>query len=119
MLVAPVNLTNEQLKDRAACFEIFRKSYRKNQALEENKEILKEKYARAKQLGAIVNNSRSEINRLKNQVKKHPKAKIYYFQIEELRKEMGLQGLINNENEVRKHPDENRLTNEIEKQKKL
>lgn len=32
---------------------------------------------------------------------------------------MGLQGLINNENEVRKHPDENRLTNEIEKQKKL
>lgn len=81
MLVAPVNLTNEQLKDRAACFEIFRKSYRKNQALEENKEILKEKYARAKQLGAVVNNSRSEINRLKNQVKNIRKQKFIIFRL--------------------------------------
>ena len=68
MLIAPLNLTNEQLKDRAVCFELFRKSYRKNQALEENKEILKEKFAQAKQVGNLVNNSRNEINRLKNQV---------------------------------------------------
>jgi kinesin family protein 6/9 len=102
MLVNPLNLTNEQLMDRASCFEVFRKSYRKNQALEENKELLKEKYARGKDLGTLVDNSRNMINRLKNQ-------------IEELRKERALQGLVNNTNEVIKHPDEDKLTNEIEK----
>lgn len=30
--------------DRAKTFELFRKSYRKNQAMEENKELLKEKF---------------------------------------------------------------------------
>ncbi len=30
--------------DRAQTFELFRKSYRKNQAMEENKEMLKEKF---------------------------------------------------------------------------
>lgn len=37
MLYVPLSLTNEQLMDRANCFELFRKSYRKNEALEENK----------------------------------------------------------------------------------
>ena len=68
MLVSPLNLTNEQLKDRAACFELFRKSYRKNQAMEDNKEVLKDKFAMAKQLGVLVNTARSDINRIKNQV---------------------------------------------------
>ncbi len=30
--------------DRANCFELFRKSYRKNEVMDENKAILKEKY---------------------------------------------------------------------------
>jgi hypothetical protein len=34
--------------------------------MEENKEILKEKFARGKELGLIVNNSRVIINNLKN-----------------------------------------------------
>ena len=45
---------------------MFRKSYRKNEALEENKELLKEKYARGKELGKMVNDSRDAINKLKN-----------------------------------------------------
>ena len=106
MLLAPLSLTNEQLKDRAACFELFRKSYRKNQALEENKEILKEKIDEAKRMGNLINTSRAQIERIKNQ-------------IEDLRKERALQGLLNNQNEVIKHPDEERLTNEIEKHKKI
>ena len=69
LLIAPISLTNEQLKDRAACFELFRKSYRKNQALEENKELLKEKFALAKDLGVVVTNARNEITRIKNQVR--------------------------------------------------
>jgi len=106
MLLAPLSLTNEQLKDRAACFELFRKSYRKNQALEENKEILKEKIDEAKKMGNLINTSRAQIERIKNQ-------------IEDLRKERALQGLLNNQNEVIKHPDEERLANEIEKHKKI
>lgn len=37
--------------DRANCFELFRKSYRKNEANEENKIILKDKFNNARQLG--------------------------------------------------------------------
>jgi hypothetical protein len=72
MLFNPLNLTNEQLMDRASCFEMFRKSYRKNQAMEDNKELLKEKFNRGKELGGVVNDSRNEINRLKNNVKVIP-----------------------------------------------
>jgi hypothetical protein len=70
MLYVPLNLTKEQLMDRANCFEMFRKSYRKNEAMEENKEILKEKYAKGKALGNAVNAARARINELKNQVRK-------------------------------------------------
>ena len=66
MLLHPLNLSNDQLMDRANCFELFRKSYRKNEVMEENKIILKEKYNEARQLGSIVNNSRQRINELKN-----------------------------------------------------
>ena len=50
MLYVPLNLTNEDLMDRAKCFDLFRKSYRllyfinikwnfirKNEIMEENK----------------------------------------------------------------------------------
>lgn len=47
----PVQLTMEELADRAKGFEKFRKSYRKNEAMEDNRNLLKEKYARGKFLG--------------------------------------------------------------------
>jgi len=46
------------LADRAKAFDMFRKSYRKNEAMEENRQTLKEKYGRGKQLGLEVNQSR-------------------------------------------------------------
>ena len=55
--------------DRANCFELFRKSYRKNEVMDDNKSILKSKYTDARSLGAIVNGARTRINDLKNQVK--------------------------------------------------
>ncbi len=106
LLINPLNLTTDLIQDRNSCFEMFRKSYRKNQAIEENKEILKEKYAKGKEMGLVVNNARNTINKLKNE-------------IEELRKERALQGLINNENDIIKHPDEEKLSNEIERQKAM
>ncbi len=68
MLFCPLNLTNEQLLDRANSFELFRKSYRKNELMEENKQILKEKFERGKSLGIKVTETRNKINAIKNEV---------------------------------------------------
>lgn len=56
--------------DRANAFELFRKSYRKNELMEENKLILKEKYDLGKKLGQEVGDIRLKINKLKNEVRK-------------------------------------------------
>lgn len=47
--------------DRAKCFELFRKSYRKNEAMSENKELLKSKYDEAKIMGTTLNSARGRI----------------------------------------------------------
>lgn len=49
----------EDLADRAKAFEHFRKSYRKNEAMEDNRNLLKDKYARGKALGGSVNEVRN------------------------------------------------------------
>jgi hypothetical protein len=54
------------LADRAKAFEHFRKSYRKNEAMEDNRNLLKEKYARGKSLGQSVNDIRNQIKELTN-----------------------------------------------------
>jgi len=53
------------LKDRNKAFELFRKSYRKNEVIEENKALLKQKYELAKALGGKVNSNKKRINELK------------------------------------------------------
>jgi hypothetical protein len=40
MLIKPVNLTSEQMLDEAQAFEQFRKSYRRQEAMEKNMVIL-------------------------------------------------------------------------------
>jgi len=56
----------EDLADRAKAFDMFRKSYRKNEAMEENRALLKEKYTRGKQLGGNVNQTRASIKEFTN-----------------------------------------------------
>lgn len=63
MLTEPIQLTMEELADRAKGFEKFRKSYRKNEAMEDNRNLLKEKYKRGKELGSDVNTSRNLIKK--------------------------------------------------------
>jgi hypothetical protein len=36
-----IHLTNEDLADRSKAFDLFRRSYRKNEAMDENREVLK------------------------------------------------------------------------------
>ena len=57
-MVNPIACSLDDLADRAKAFEMFRKSYRKNEAMEDNRNLLKDKYGRGKQLGQQVNQSR-------------------------------------------------------------
>jgi len=68
MTIGPINLTKEDLMDRAKAFEVFRKSYRKNEAMEDNRNLLKDKYAIGKQLGAEVNSTRNMIKNFTNEI---------------------------------------------------
>ena len=60
-----VLINTNLLADRNKAFELFRKSYRKNEVIEENKAILKEKYTEAKALGQKVNERKKRISSLK------------------------------------------------------
>ena len=42
MVIAPIQCTIEDLSDRAKSFDMFRKSYRKNEAMEDNRNLLKD-----------------------------------------------------------------------------
>ena len=48
---------------RQEAFEIFRRDYEHNDAIEENKQVLKDRYAEAKSLGEVVNKSRAKISK--------------------------------------------------------
>eukprot|EP00741_Cyanophora_paradoxa_P008533 tig00001339_g8258.t1 len=95
----------EVLMDRTKAFELFRKSYRKNEVMEENKALLRQKYAEAKQLGEEVNLARSRINE-------------YKALVEQLRVERAMQGLLDKrDGEGPADPEEERVKNEIEREK--
>ena len=53
------------LADRGRAFELFRKSYRKNEAIEDNKALLKGKYDAAKALAQQVNASKRKVQELR------------------------------------------------------
>lgn len=48
MISEPIQCSMEDLADRAKVFDMFRKSYRRNEAMEDNRNLLREKYARGK-----------------------------------------------------------------------
>lgn len=105
MITAPIACTAEDLADRARAFDMFRKSYRKNEAMEENRNLLKDKYSRGKELGNDVNESRNQIKVLTNK-------------IEQIRKENAMRGLVDPQTgEVLKTPEEDGLQQQISKYK--
>ncbi|KAL6757573.1 P-loop containing nucleoside triphosphate hydrolase protein [Haematococcus lacustris] len=53
------------LVDRTQAFELFRKSYRQNEVIEENTALLESKYRAAKEMGGVVNASKARMNELK------------------------------------------------------
>eukprot|EP00946_MAST-07B_sp_MAST-7B-sp1_P000703 g703.t1 len=61
-------ISAEILKDKRRSFDIFRKSYAHNQAIEENKALLRTRYSSAKKMGKLVNDARTSINSLKARI---------------------------------------------------
>ena len=78
-------------------------SYRKNEAIEENRELLKDKYIRSKQLGISLNVNRQKIKDLNK--------------IEQIRKQNALRGMVDESGEIIKIDEENKIQLEISKLK--
>jgi kinesin family protein 6/9 len=68
-------------EDPAACFEWFRERHELSGSIEENKNVLRDKYNEAKVMGERANQSRNTINYLKNS-------------IEAIRRERAIQGTL-------------------------
>jgi hypothetical protein len=81
------------MEDAGKAFEFFRTRSSLSPAIEENKELLRDKYAEAKTLGERANSSRSTITYLKNS-------------IESLRRERALQGSGEGKDENEEAPQE-------------
>ena len=79
-------------------------SYRKNEAIEENRELLKDKYIRSKQLGISLNVNRQKIKDLTNK-------------IEQIRKQNTLRGMVDESGEIIKTDEEDKIQLEISKLK--
>ena len=100
MVTGPIQCSMEDLADRTKSFDMFRKSYRKNEAMEDNRNLLKEKYARGKQLGQLVNQSRTMIKK-------------YTGDIEQIRKQNAMRGLVDENGEIMKTPEEEQIQGKI------
>lgn len=92
------------LADRAKAFELFRRSYRKNEAIEENKQLLKVRYDEAKRMGAEVNDAKGRIQALKTA-------------IEQRRIQRSVGGLADGSAPDSPDADEDRLRREIDGEK--
>lgn len=93
----------EMLKDRNKAFEAFRKSYRKNEVIESQKQILREKFGMAKATGEAVNAARARINSIK-------------ARIEQRRVELDMQH--GGAEELPEDPEELALRGELDQEKK-
>ncbi|QDZ21232.1 kinesin [Chloropicon primus] len=92
------------LADRNKAFEIFRKSYRKSEAIEENKLLLKEKFQEAKALGRVVGECKQNISGLKASIEKR-------------RMERAVQGLSEGGDDQEGDPQEDLLKSKIDREK--
>lgn len=63
-------ISPDVLADKKKALEVFKASYPRQAAIDENKRVLKEKYDRAKALAETVNKCRDETNRLKGEIEK-------------------------------------------------
>ncbi len=106
VLTAPINIKPEDVLDRAKAFDMFRKNYRRNEAMEENKALLREKFTTGKNLGLEVNTTRKRLKDLTNK-------------LEDLRKDNARRGMVDKNGEIVRTEEEDKLQNDVNKAKEL
>jgi kinesin family protein 6/9 len=104
LLKAPLSVTRDQLMNRQACFEMFRKSYRKSEALQADLSLLEDLSSKGKKLSEEVKTAKARLDALKNS-------------IEDIRRSQALQGMKQGGDWVRS-PEEEKLLVEVQSQKK-
>ncbi|XP_017546239.1 kinesin-like protein KIF6 isoform X1 [Pygocentrus nattereri] len=90
---------------RQEAFEVFRQDHEDRLTIDDNKTILKQRFAEAKALGEQVNQARNRVNELKKQ-------------LEMRRMQMAAQGVMGVQQNSESDPVEERLRNQIEEEKK-
>jgi len=100
-LVSEVKLDKEDMVDKTKAFDKFRKSYRKSQALEENKSILKEKMNEGKNTGRDAKEIKDEMRSLTSK-------------IEELRREKAMRGMVDDSGNIMKSDEEDQLQTKLQ-----
>lgn len=105
LLKAPLNVTREQLMNRQACFEMFRKSYRKSEALQADLSLLEDLSSKGKKLSEEVKTAKARLDALKNN-------------IEDIRRSQALQGMKQGGEWVRS-PEEEKVLVDVQNQKRV
>lgn len=103
--VEEVKLEPEDMVDKARAFEKFRKSYRKNQAMEENKSILKTKMIEGKNTGVEAKEIKDEM-------------RVLTSKIEEIRREKAMRGMVDDDGNIEKSEEEEELQTHLQELKK-
>ncbi|TSM77407.1 Kinesin-like protein KIF6 [Bagarius yarrelli] len=91
---------------RQEAFEVFRSEHEDNITIEDNKVILKQRVAEAKELGKQINQARSKVNELKKR-------------LETRRMQLAAQDVMGNQPRTESDPVEERLRIQIEEEKKI
>lgn len=104
LLVSPLHVTVEKLKDREACLEMFRKSFRKREAaITEFKEQMRELGTQGKSQAAQLEKDHKELQDLKNK-------------LQDLRRVQALQGMKEG-GDWKRTPEEIAILSQIDKMK--
>ncbi|XP_049319452.1 kinesin-like protein KIF6 isoform X1 [Astyanax mexicanus] len=90
---------------RQEAFEIFRRDHEDRLSIDDNKAILKQRFAEAKALGEQVNQARNRVNELKKQ-------------LEVRRMQIAAEGVVKDQPNSESDPLEERLRSQIEEEKK-
>ena len=97
-----VKVTAEILADKKKAFEVFRTTYHSNQAVEENKGLLRQRYMEAKAMGKRVNGARGNINKIKKRIEQ---LRIEQQQFNEENDDEAVQESMQIENDMKKEMD--------------
>jgi hypothetical protein len=99
-LISEVKLDKEDLVDKAKAFEKFRRYYRKNEAMEERKSILKAKMVEGKNTGVEAKEIKQQMTLLTTKV-------------EQIRREKVMRGLVDAEGNIERSEEEDEIQSQV------